>query len=75
MNNNLTYTRCGGYEIPNLTLSETENKPLGKYGSMRNSAPFHGTAKGHTIPKSPIYPLSTSTSLREFLSATELILR
>ena len=35
MNNNLTYTRCGGYEIPNLTLSETENKPLGKYGRMR----------------------------------------
>ena len=87
MNNNLTYTRCGDYEIPNLTLSETENKPLGKYGRMRkrylqehspvlwNSASFHGTAKGHTIPKRPIYPLSTSTSLREFLSATELILR
>ena len=35
MNNNLTYTRCGGYEIPNLALSETENKPLGKYGRMR----------------------------------------
>ena len=35
MNNNLTYTRCGDYEIPNLTLSETENKPLGKYGRMR----------------------------------------
>ena len=35
MNNNLTYTRCSDYEIPNLTLSETENKPLGKYGRMR----------------------------------------
>ena len=35
MNNNLTYTRYGDYEIPNLTLSETENKPLGKYGRMR----------------------------------------
>ena len=35
MNNNLTYTRCGDYEIPNLTLSKTENKPLGKYGRMR----------------------------------------
>ena len=35
MNNNLTYARCGGYKIPNLTLSETENKPLGKYGRMR----------------------------------------
>jgi len=35
MNNNLTYTRCGDYKITNLTLSETENKPLGKYGRMR----------------------------------------
>ena len=35
MNNNLTYTRCGDYYIPNLTLSETERKPLGKYGRMR----------------------------------------
>ena len=35
MNNNLTYTRCGDYKIPNLTLSKTENKPLGKYGRMR----------------------------------------
>jgi len=37
MNNNLTYTRCGDYEIPNPTLSETENKPLGKYGRMRKN--------------------------------------
>ena len=35
MNNNLSYTRCGDYEIPNLTLPEAENKPLGKYGRMR----------------------------------------
>lgn len=31
----ITYTRCGDYNIPNLTLSETEMKPLGKYGRMR----------------------------------------
>ena len=37
MNNNLTYSRCGDYDIPNLTLTETENKPLGKYGRMRKS--------------------------------------
>ena len=35
MNNTLTYTRCGDYYIPNLILSEAENKPLGKYGRMR----------------------------------------
>ena len=33
----LTYNRCGDYYIPNLTLSETENKPLGKYGRMRKT--------------------------------------
>ena len=31
----ITCTRCGDYNIPNLTLSETETKPLGKYGRMR----------------------------------------
>ena len=31
----LTYTRCGDYDIPNLGLSCYENKPLGKYGRMR----------------------------------------
>lgn len=35
MNNNLTYTHCGDYYIPNLILSETKNKPLGKYDRMR----------------------------------------
>ena len=38
MNNNLTYTRCGDYSIPNLTLSETGTKPLGKYGRMRKKS-------------------------------------
>lgn len=33
----ITYTRCGDYNIPNLTLSETETKPLGKYGRMRKN--------------------------------------
>ena len=31
----MNYTRNGDYFIPNLTLSETETKPLGKYGRMR----------------------------------------
>ena len=35
MNNNLTYSRYGDYYIPNLTLTNTETKPLGKYGRMR----------------------------------------
>ena len=37
MTNNLTYTLCGDYYIPNLSLSDTEAKPLGKYGRMRKT--------------------------------------
>ena len=35
MENNLDYTQNGDYLIPNLALSQTEQKPLGKYGRMR----------------------------------------
>ena len=35
MANNLEYTQNGDYLFPNLALSETETKPLGKYGRMR----------------------------------------
>ena len=31
----LTYGSNGGYLIPNLTLTEQEQQPLGKYGRMR----------------------------------------
>ena len=37
MENNLTYTRSGDYLIPNLSLSEQPEKPLGKYGRMRKA--------------------------------------
>ena len=33
--NELTYTRSGDYWIPNLSLSQQETRPLGKYGRMR----------------------------------------
>lgn len=35
--NELTYTRCGDYYIPDLKLSEQPQKPLGKYGRMRKT--------------------------------------
>ena len=35
--NELTYRQTGDYLIPNLTLSEQEEKPLGKYGRMRKT--------------------------------------
>ena len=37
MTNNLTDTLCGDYCIPNLSLSDTEAEPLGKYGRMRKT--------------------------------------
>lgn len=33
--NKLTYTRIGDYYIPNLKLAEQPDKPIGKYGRMR----------------------------------------
>jgi hypothetical protein len=35
--NELTYEMKGDYLIPNLRLTETEEKPLGKYGRMRKN--------------------------------------
>ena len=31
----LTYTRCGDYDIPDLELSCREDRPIGKFGRMR----------------------------------------
>ena len=36
MTQNLTYTRCGDYLIPDIRLSYVSDKPLGKYGRMRS---------------------------------------
>ena len=33
--NGRTYTRVGDMLLPDLTLEETESKPIGKYGRMR----------------------------------------
>lgn len=37
MAQNLNYTRCGDYLIPDIQLSCTSDKPLGKYGKMRRA--------------------------------------
>ena len=37
MAQNLTYTRCGDYLIPDIQLSHISDKPLGKYGRMRRA--------------------------------------
>ena len=35
--NELTYTQNGDYLIPNISLSQTEERPLGKYGRLRKT--------------------------------------
>ncbi len=37
MAQNLTYTRCGDYLIPDIQLSHVSDKPLGKYRWMRRA--------------------------------------
>lgn len=37
MAQNLTYTRCGDYLIPDIRLRHTGDRPLGKYGRMRRT--------------------------------------
>ena len=37
MMNEMTYTQVGDYFLPNLKLTNTEEKPLGKYGRMRRT--------------------------------------
>ena len=37
MENSLTYTMNGYYQIPDLKLTEQPEKPLGKYGRMRKA--------------------------------------
>ena len=33
----LTYKEAGDYQIPDIKLEETEDRPLGKYGRMRRT--------------------------------------
>ncbi|NWK10796.1 TnpV protein [Clostridium cadaveris] len=35
--NKITYSRNGDYLIPDLTLTQQETQPLGKYGRMRKT--------------------------------------
>ena len=37
MAKNLTYSQCGDYYIPDISLTHTGTQPLGKYGRMRRA--------------------------------------
>ena len=56
MAQNLTYTRCGDYLIPDIQLSHTSDKPLGKYGRMRRAF----LAENNPIPKESLNLYSAS---------------
>ena len=61
MENGLTYTKVGDYYIPNLTLGDQPDKPIGLYGRMRrtylqkhrpgvfNSMVLNGTLYSHLV--------------------------
>ena len=61
MENGLTYTKVGDYYIPNLTLGDQPDKPIGLYGRMRrtylqehhpgtfNAMKLNGTLYSHLV--------------------------
>ena len=56
--NELTYIRSGDYWIPNLSLSQQENKNLGKYGRMRKKylQEHRPVLWNHLILSEQLYP-------------------
>lgn len=56
--NNLEYIRSGDYFIPNLTLSEQPQTPLGMYGRMRKTylQEHHPALYSHLLLSEKLYP-------------------
>ena len=56
--NELNYRTSGDYLIPDLTLSEQEQKPLGKYGRMRKKylQEHHPVLWNQMILSETLYP-------------------
>ena len=54
----LTYSRCGDYSIPNLKLAEKPDKPIGKYGRMRQRylKEYRPTLYSSLILSEKLYP-------------------
>ena len=42
MAQDLTYTKCGDYYIPDIRLAHTEAQTLGKYGEQNNPSIISG---------------------------------
>lgn len=56
--NNLEYIRNGDYLIPNLTLKEQPQTPLGKYGRMRKTylQEYCPALYSHLLLSEKLYP-------------------
>ena len=54
----LTYSRCGDYYIPNLKLAKQPDKPVGRYGHMRQRylKEYHPILYGSLILSEKLYP-------------------
>ncbi len=66
MKNNLTYTQNGDYLIPDLSLSEQPEKPLGKYGRMRKAylKEHRALIYNHVLLTEKLYPPACWRSTR-----------
>ena len=71
--NELTYTRCGAYYIPDLKLSEQPEAPIGKYGRMRKSylKEHRPILYNHLLMSEKLYPhlLEIDRAARERMEA------
>jgi hypothetical protein len=54
----LTYSRCGDYYIPNLKLAKQPDKPVGRYGHMRQRylKEYHPILYSSLILSEKLYP-------------------
>lgn len=54
----LTYTRVGDYYIPNLKLAEQSDKPIGRYGRMRQRylKEYHPALYNSLLLTEKLYP-------------------
>ena len=71
--NELTYTRCGDYYIPDLKLSEQQEAPICKYGRMRQRylKEHRPSLYSSLILSEKLYPhlLETDRAARERMDA------
>ena len=64
-----TYTRVGDVLLPNLTIGEAEQRPIGKYGRMRKHHLKEQQGRGYP------YPWVVSCHYSRWIRANQLLSR